>query len=70
MFTILYVVFANILVSNIGLYTENTNNRLLVLFMTALLCYAITQYFLTIYSQAILALFIIREYHERTAEFP
>ena len=68
MFTVLHVLLANVLISSIEFYQVHTSNRLLVFAMVVLFSYSITQFFLSIYSQSIVGLFVVSEYHRRTGE--
>jgi hypothetical protein len=62
------IAIANILISNaliqhIPLYQNNTSNRILVFAVIALSAYALSQFFIGIYAEAIKSIFVIRQFH-------
>lgn len=61
-FAVINLLIANVLVSAIDLYKDNTSNRLLLFLLVALTSYAVSQFFTGLYSETIQALFVVYEF--------
>jgi hypothetical protein len=59
------MLLANYFIDSMEGYRNSTANRILVLAVVALITYAISQFFLAIYSEAMQSSFILEEYYKR-----
>ena len=58
------MIFANFLINNVSAFHDKTSNRLLLLLVVGLISYTVSQFFISIYSEAFQSEFILREYHK------